>query len=60
MKKNEHVEYWVNSANGDLTAADTLFKSAKYDWCLFIGHLVYAPRNMLTNISKKSRSIMDG
>ena len=40
MKKHEHVEYWVNSANSDLKAADTLFKSAKYDWCLFIGHLV--------------------
>ena len=40
MKKHEHVEYWVNSANSDLKAADTLFKSTKYDWCLFIGHLV--------------------
>jgi HEPN domain-containing protein len=40
MKKHEHVEYWVNSANSDLKAADILFKSARYDWCLFIGHLV--------------------
>ena len=23
-----------------MKAADTLFESAKYDWCLFIGHLV--------------------
>ena len=40
MKKHEHVEYWLKSAANDLKAADTLFESAKYDWCLFIGHLV--------------------
>jgi len=31
MKKHEHVEYWLKSAANDLKAADTLFKSAKYD-----------------------------
>jgi HEPN domain-containing protein len=40
MKKHEHVEYWLKSAANDLKAADTLFESARYDWCLFIGHLV--------------------
>ena len=40
MKKHEHVAYWLKSADNDLNAADTLFESAKYDWCLFIGHLV--------------------
>jgi len=40
MKKHEHVEYWLRSADNDLKAANTLFKSARYDWCLFIGHLV--------------------
>ena len=40
MKKQEHVAYWLKSADNDLKAADTLFESAKYDWCLFIGHLV--------------------
>ena len=40
MKKRDHIEYWVKSADRDLTAAEALFESAKYDWCLFIAHLV--------------------
>jgi HEPN domain-containing protein len=34
------IEYWQNSAIHDLDVAQTLFASAKYDWCLFIAHLV--------------------
>ncbi len=34
------AEYWVSSAKHDLEVAETLFKSQKYDWCLYIGHLV--------------------
>jgi len=40
MTKDEHIDYWLKSAEHDLTAAESLFKSEKYDWCLFIGHLV--------------------
>jgi HEPN domain-containing protein len=40
MDKKEHIEYWLNSAEHDLDAAETLFQNGKYDWCLFIGHLV--------------------
>jgi HEPN domain-containing protein len=40
MTNEEHINYWLNGAEHDLEAADSLFKSAKYDWCLFIGHLV--------------------
>jgi len=40
MTKKEHIEYWLKSAEHDLKAAKSLFKSGKYDWCLFIGHLV--------------------
>ena len=36
----KHVDYWINSANHDLDVAETLFHSGKYDWCLFIAHLV--------------------
>ena len=36
----EHIQYWVESAENDLSVADVLFNSGKYDWCLFIGHLV--------------------
>jgi HEPN domain-containing protein len=40
MNVKEHVSYWLDSAENDLGAAEDLFSSAKYDWCLFIGHLV--------------------
>ena len=40
MNVQEHVAYWLASAENDLDAAHQLFLSAKYDWCLFISHLV--------------------
>ncbi len=40
MNVKEHVNYWLDSAENDMEAAEHLFSSAKYDWCLFIGHLV--------------------
>lgn len=38
--KNEYVKYWLQSAEHDLSVAETLFLNEKYDWSLFIGHLV--------------------
>ncbi|MDR4506851.1 MAG: HEPN domain-containing protein [Candidatus Brocadiaceae bacterium] len=38
MKQN--IDYWLKSAAHDLDVAETLFQNKKYDWCLFIGHLV--------------------
>lgn len=40
MNIQEHVNYWLNTAKNDFEAAEQLFLSGKYDWCLFIGHLV--------------------
>ena len=40
MDKKEHIQYWIKSSEHDLETAETLFQQAKYDWCLFIGHLV--------------------
>ena len=40
MKIKEHIQYWLDSAEHDWDAAENLFASGKYDWCLFIGHLV--------------------
>lgn len=40
MTKEEHIQYWLESALHDLDTAESMFASAKYDWCLFIGHLV--------------------
>ena len=36
----KHINYWVESADNDLSASISLFNSGKYDWCLFVGHLV--------------------
>ena len=40
MDEKIHIDYWLESAAHDMEVAETLFKSQKYDWCLFIGHLV--------------------
>lgn len=40
MTKEEHINYWLESAEHDLETSDTLFQADKYDWSLFIGHLV--------------------
>lgn len=40
MNVQEHVDYWLISAAHDLEVAEILFQNQKYDWCLFIGHLV--------------------
>ena len=40
MTKEEHIKYWLDSAEHDLDAAATLLAAGKYDWSLFIGHLV--------------------
>jgi len=40
MNIKEHIEYWLKSASHDMEVAKALFLNQKYDWCLFIGHLV--------------------
>ena len=40
MTINDHIKYWLKSAEHDLETAESLFQSKKYDWCLFLGHLV--------------------
>ena len=44
MDTKEHIKYWNESADNDLSAAKSLLDSGKYDWCLFIGHLVLEKR----------------
>ncbi|MBM2813472.1 MAG: hypothetical protein HW421_234 [Ignavibacteria bacterium] len=36
----EHIEHWLDGAEYDLKAAESLFNNGYYSWCLFIGHLV--------------------
>ena len=38
MEKN--VKYWIDSAEHDFDVVESLFQNGKYDWCLFISHLV--------------------
>ena len=40
VKIEDQIKYWLDSADNDLDAAKILFSSGKYDWCLFVGHLV--------------------
>jgi HEPN domain-containing protein len=40
MDPDDHINYWIESARHDLDTAETLFASEKFDWCLFLGHLV--------------------
>jgi len=40
MEIKEHIDYWLKSAAHDLEAAESLFENKRYDWCLFLGHLV--------------------
>jgi HEPN domain-containing protein len=39
MDKNDHINYWLDTAAHDLNVADTLFDNERYDYCLFLGHL---------------------
>jgi len=36
----EHIDFWLKSAASDLETAQTLFDNQRYEWCLFIGHLI--------------------
>ena len=34
------IDYWLKSAESDLTVAEHLFEKGDYHYCLFFGHLV--------------------
>jgi HEPN domain-containing protein len=40
MDVRKQVEYWEISAKHDLETAKSLIRSRKYDWALFVAHLV--------------------
>jgi HEPN domain-containing protein len=40
MTIEEHINYWIDSAEHDLSTAEALLETGKYDWSLFMGHLV--------------------
>ena len=40
MKKQEVIEYWIDTSDKDYKTLENLFKSGDYHWALFLGHLV--------------------
>ena len=40
MDIEKQIDYWEKSAEHDLDTAKALIKKKKYDWALFLGHLV--------------------
>ena len=40
MDIEKKIEYWKKSAEHDLDTAQSLIKEKRYDWALFLGHLV--------------------
>jgi len=40
MDNEKQIDYWAKSAAHDFEAAEALIKEKKYDWALFLGHLV--------------------
>lgn len=40
MQISDHIQYWVKAAAHDMDVAEVLFPNKRYDWCLFLGHLV--------------------
>jgi HEPN domain-containing protein len=39
MSKQQHIDYWINSAKDDWFTVDILFASKRYSHCLFFAHL---------------------
>ena len=40
MNIKKQIEYWEKSAEHDLDTANSLIQEKKYDWALFLAHLV--------------------
>ena len=40
MTKQEHIQYWIDSAAHDWTVCQSLFEDGHYDYSLFVAHLV--------------------
>ncbi len=57
MKSEEHIQFWLEGAAHDLDAAESLFAAGKYDWCLFLGHLVLEKTLKAILIQKQSEKI---
>ena len=39
MTKEEHIQYWLTTAQHDMESASSMVDSKHFDWSLFVGHL---------------------
>jgi HEPN domain-containing protein len=40
MDVKKQIQYWIDSAKHDLDTVESLIREKKYDWALFLSHLV--------------------
>jgi len=61
ISHEEKLQYWLESAKNDQEAAEKLFEAGKYDWCLFLWHLVIEKllKAVLTKENKEIPAIHD-
>ncbi|MCR4430360.1 MAG: HEPN domain-containing protein [Tepidanaerobacteraceae bacterium] len=57
MKKEEIINYWVETSNRDYQTMRHLYENKDYEWCLFIGHLVIEKLLKALYVKKKDSNI---
>jgi HEPN domain-containing protein len=50
MTKEEHIKYWLETAEEDWKVANHFSKKGDYACCLFIAHLVIEKLNIYNNV----------
>ncbi len=56
MSIENQIHYWIESAQHDLETAESLFQTSKYDWCLYIAHLVLEKTLKAIYVKQKNKS----
>lgn len=61
ISQEEKLQYWLESAKNDQETAEKLFEANKFDWCLFLWHLVIEKllKAVLTKENKEVPAIHD-
>jgi hypothetical protein len=40
IEKDKLIKYWMDSSDDDFSTMITLYETKKYNWSLFVGHLM--------------------
>lgn len=56
ISQEEKLQYWLDSAKNDQETAQKLFEVGKYDWCLFLWHLVIE-RLLKARLTKDNKEV---